>query len=147
MEQTVIYIKDKYEVTDTIAKRYIDATTESKSSNYAMNCRIFTIPRAVLLFDKYNKCRNVEISTKLLCQLYQKAILKHFVNIGQLIFCIDASYSSNNNSILNSSEHVSYTVSVEFLPFVSKNIPSISNLNEYFDNVPKDLFIEDTKTT
>lgn len=49
------------------------------------------------------------------------------------------------NSILNSSEHVSYTVSVEFLPFVSKNIPSISNLNEYFDNVPKDLFIEDTK--
>lgn len=110
-----------------------------------MNCRIFTIPRAVLLFDKYNKCRYVEISTKLLCRLYQKAILKHFVNIGQLIFCIDASYSSNNNSILNSSEHVPNTVSVEFLPFVSKNIPSISNLNEYFDNVPKDLFIEDTK--
>ena len=73
-----IYL-DRYEVTNTIARRYIDSTTEGNgSSNYTCRKSTITIPRAVLLFDKNDKCRYVDVSTKLLRRLYELRVNHQF---------------------------------------------------------------------
>ena len=127
-----------YEIHDTIAKRYIDATT-SGSSDYKSSNSTITIPRVVLLFDKNNQCRYVELSTKLLESLYKRASNTNFVNIGHLIFAIDASYNSCLNQICSHSESTSYKVPLELLPFISKNIPHLNNYNRFGNNPPRHL--------
>lgn len=154
------HIEYTYEISNSIAKRYVDATT-SGSSNYKNSNNKITIPRAVLLFDKNNHCRYVEVSTKLIQLLYEQRLSDtNFVNIGHMIFTIDATYNSSLNQICshstsNSNEH---KVPLELLPFISKNIPHLCNYNKYnkyppryltdfidknLSNIKKDLLITD----
>ena len=86
-----------YIVNNNIAKRYWDAT-HSESSNYVMNSKYYTVPRAVLLINEKNECRYIELSTNLIHRLLniQKS---NYINLGRMIFAIDITYDPRLNQI------------------------------------------------
>lgn len=135
-------IKNKYEVVNPIARRYIDATTTNNSSNYTHDSPTITIPRTLLLFNKKNECKCIEVSTKLLKVIYEKCIKGTcFFNLGHIIFFIDCSYSAEFNQICTSTKtnDDSHKVPMDLIPFISKNIPDVSNYNQYTNYVPESL--------
>lgn len=86
-----------YIVNNNIARRYWDAT-HSESSNYVMNSKYYTVPRAVLLINEKNECRYIELSTNLIHRLLniQKS---NYINLGRMIFAIDITYDPRLNQI------------------------------------------------
>ena len=143
-----------YEITNILAKRYMDATI-SNDDQYATSSESTIIPRAILLFDKNNTCRYVEVSMKLLSILFKKAYRSHYFDLGNTLFWIDASYDSTNNKIHYPAAGV---VPVELIPFISRNTPSLDNIKrtictpppqllEYIEEnlsaIKQDLMIED----
>ena len=132
----------KYEVVDPIARRYIDATTTNDTSNYTDYSPTITIPRTLLLVNKNNECKCIEVSTKLLKVIYEKRIKDTcFFNLGHIIFFIDCSYSAKFNQICTDIEtnNDSHKVPIDLISFISKNIPDVSNYNQYTNYVPESL--------
>ena len=86
-------IRFSYIVNNNIARRYWDAT-HSESSNYVMNSKYYTVPRAVLLINEKNECRYIELSTNLIHRLLniQKS---NYINLGT----IDITYDPRLNQI------------------------------------------------
>lgn len=138
-------ITTSYTISSVNAKRYVDATNGSMSSTYMSNQPNITIPRAVLLFDKNNTCRFIEVSDKLKAQL-MKSVVKdsYFVNLGRMIYNIDASFSATENKLKLNGNGIIPSLPIDLLPFISKNIPDVSNWNNYDNTVPEHLtnFIE-----
>lgn len=119
-----------------------------------------TIPRAILLFDKNNTCRYVEVSTKLLFTLFKNAYENHYFDLGNALFWIDNAYNPESNRLGGCWK--GGVVPTELIPFISRNTPSLTNIkrsltnpppqlvNYIEDNLPaikKDLMIEDEQPT
>lgn len=86
-----------YIVNNNIARRYWDAT-HSESSNYVMNSKYYTVPRAVLLINEKNECRYIELSTNLIHRLLNIQE-SNYINLGRMIFAIDITYDPRLNQI------------------------------------------------
>lgn len=131
-------IKSTYSINDNQARRYIDATTTGTSIYTTMDPK-FTYPKSVLLFDKNNNCRLINIQTKLLKNLYEHTINPTQINkyklfnLGRLLWYIDFHYNPESNKIQDVS------IKTEHIPFISKNKPSPSCFNEYESYAPKHL--------
>lgn len=159
-------ISFSYTVNNNIARRYWDATNDN-SSDYRTSSKYYTVPRAVLLINEKNECRYVELSTKLinkLMKIKQKDEDGYYINLGRIIFAIDATYQSSLNQIIywkSDNAGNDFKVPIDLIPFISKNIPSITNYNIYettapihikqfietnLEDIKKDLLIEEPKT-
>jgi len=127
-----------YEIVNQIARRYIDATNGNSNSNYTTSNETIEIPRTIILINENLTARCVEVNTKLLKQIWelsQKAT-SHWYNLGHLLFEIDSSYNPERNTILGND---SCKVPIDLLPFISKNIPDITNYNKYTNKPPNYL--------
>lgn len=115
------------------------------------------IPKEVLLIDKNNTIRHIEISNnKLLRSLFHESIQYKdlwFTNIGSLIFQMDVSYNANENSCYYYGQ-----IPIEYLSLISKNTPHVecyttksqferhvkhiyNFINDNLDEIKKDLGI------